>query len=154
MTQRITARDIMDSEPPTCGVDTPLEEIARRFADEHITGLLVTDAEGGLLGIVTASDLIDRQKGLHLPTALALFDAVIPLGEGRFEKELARMKAMTAGELMQRNVRTVAPDAALADIAELMAEAGIHHLPVVEGGRVVGMITQREVIRALARAAS
>jgi len=147
----ITAKDIMTPNPPTCAPDAPLEEVARRFAEEGVTGLLVTDENGGLLGIVTESDLIDQQKNLHLPTMLAVFDAVIPLGESRFEQELARMKAMTAGELMQRHVRTVAPDAALADIAELMAEAGIHHLPVVEDGHVAGIITQREVIRALAQ---
>ncbi len=147
----ITAKDIMTLNPPTCAPDAPLEEVARRFAGEGVTGLLVTDENGGLLGIVTESDLIDQQKNLHLPTMLAVFDAVIPLGESRFEQELARMKAMTAGELMQRHVRTVAPDAALADIAELMADEGIHHLPVVEDGHVAGIITQREVIRALAQ---
>ncbi|MDX8401294.1 MAG: CBS domain-containing protein [Mariprofundaceae bacterium] len=147
----ITAKDIMTPNPPTCAPDAPLEEVARRFADESLTGLLVTDEEGGLLGIVTESDLIDQQKNLHLPTMLAVFDAVIPLGEARFEQELARMKAMTAGELMRREVRTVEVDTPLADIADLMAESGIHHLPVIEAGRVVGMITQHEVIRALAQ---
>jgi len=147
----LKAHDIMNPEPAYCGVDTPLSEIAARFADESITGLLVVDDDKRLLGVITDSDLIDQQARLHVPTAIAVFDMVIPLGEGRFERELERMQALTAGDLMSGPATTVDADAGLNDVAALMNDGRMHCLPVVEGGAIVGSITQHDVIRALAR---
>ncbi len=147
---RIFARDIMNDAPPFCAMDTPLSEIARRFAEEGITGLLVVDDDKRLFGVITESDLIDQQRNLHLPTAMAVFDMVIPLGEARFEKELERMQAMTAEDLVQLNVKTVDADASLAEIATIMSDHAVHHLPVLENGQVVGLISKHDVIKALA----
>lgn len=147
----LKARDIMNAEPAYCAPDTPLSEIARRFADEDLTGLLVVDDDKRLLGVITDSDLIDQQANLHLPTALAVFDMVIPVGEQRFESEIRRMQAMTAEDLMQTDVQTVQPDAGLDEIATIMSDARVHHLPVLDGDTVVGMISRHDVIRALAK---
>ncbi len=145
-----TAADIMNRNPPHCGLETTISELAQRFAQEEITGVLVLDEERRLLGVITESDLVDRQASLHIPTALAIFDMVIPLGETRFEREVERLKAMTAGDLIERLPQTIAPDATLDEIAALMEEAHIHHIPVVdENNTIVGMVTKRELIRAL-----
>jgi len=147
----LKAHDIMNVEPAYCDVETPLSDVARRFADEGISGLLVVDEDKRLLGVITESDLIDQQAKLHVPTAIAVFDMVIPLGEGRFERELDRLQALSAGDLMNSPATTVASDASLNDIAGVMHEGEIHCLPVVDGDSIEGMITQHEVIRALAR---
>jgi len=141
----------MNDKPPFCGMDTPLSDVARRFAEKSITGLLVVDDDKRLFGVITESDLIDQQCNLHLPTAMAVFDMVIPLGEARFEKELERMQAMTAEDLVQLNVKTVTADATLSEIATVMSDHAIHHLPVLENGQVVGLISKHDVIKALAR---
>ncbi len=146
----LKARDIMNPEPAYCMPDTPLAEIARRFADENLSGLLVVDEDKRLLGVITDSDLIDRQANLHLPTAMAVFDMVIPVGEERFEKELERMRAMTAEDMARTEVKTVQPDAGLDDIATIMSDARMHHLPVLDGDAVIGLISKHDVIRALA----
>jgi len=147
----LKARDIMNSKPAYCSVDTPLSEITRRFADEGINGLLVVDEDKRLLGVITESDFIDQQARLHVPTAIAIFDMVIPLGEGRFERELERMQALTAGDLMSGPATTISVDAGLNDIAALMNDGDVHCLPVVDGDSIEGMLTQHDVIRALAR---
>jgi len=146
---KVTARDIMNPEPPYCLPDATIQELARRFADEEISGLLVVDEEKRLLGIVTESDLIDQQKNLHMPTAVALFDLIIPMGEARFEADLQRLQAMNAGELASADVTTVSPDTDLGEIASLMGDKLAHHLPVIDGETVVGMISKHDVIRAL-----
>lgn len=146
----ISARDIMNSEPPHCELDTPIQEIIKRFADEDITGILVVDEEKRLFGIITESDLIDQQASLHLPTAMAIFDMVIPIGEDRFEQELERMQALTAEDLMAINVKTVLPDTKMNDLAALMSEANVHHLPVVANDMVEGLISKHDLIKALA----
>ena len=145
-----TAREIMNANPPFCDVDTPIREIARRFADEALTGLLVLDEERRLMGVITEEDLIDQQRQLHMPTAIALLDMLIPMGEGRFERELERMQALKAEDLMSRDVQSVAPDADLTAIASLMSEREVHHLPVLDGDAVVGLISRHELIKALA----
>jgi len=144
------ASDIMNGEPPHCGLDTPLADIARQFAKQAITGILVVDEEKRLLGVITESDLIDQQRNLHLPTAIAVFDMVIPLGEARFEEELARMQALTAGDLMSTHVTTVNADSSLAEVATVMSDQSMHYLPVLENDVVVGVISKHDVIRALA----
>ena len=147
----LKAREIMNSEPAYCGPETPLSEVAKRFAEEDISGLMVVDEDKRLLGVITESDLIDQQAKLHVPTAIAVFDMVIPLGEKRFEQELERLQALTAGDLMQGPATTVGADAPLNDVAAVMNEQKIHCLPVVEDDAIVGVITQHDVIRALAR---
>lgn len=148
---KIVAREFMDENPPYCTLDTPVAEISGRFADEAISGLLVVDEEKRLLGVITEIDLIDQQRSLHVPTAVALFDMVIPMGEARFEEELARMQAMTAADLMQSEVVTVNVDSDLTEISNIMSERHIHHLPVLDGEFVVGLIGKHDVIKALVK---
>jgi len=146
---KVFARDIMNAEPPFCKPDATIREVARRFSEEDISGLLVVDEDKRLLGVVTETDLIDQQKNLHVPTAVALFDMVIPMGEAKFESELARLQAVTAGELASDGVRTVGPDTELSEIASIMGDNSVHHLPVLDGDVVIGLIGKHDVIKAL-----
>jgi len=141
----------MNPEPPYCQLDTPLLEISRRFADEAMHGMLVVDDEMRLLGVITQSDLIDQQANLHLPTAIAIFDMVIPFGEKRFQKEMDCFQAIVASDIMVEDVRTVDADAKMMDVASIMSDEHIHHLPVLENGSVIGWVTKGDMIGALAK---
>jgi len=145
----LQARDIMNAEPPFCELDTSIQDIANRFANESISGMLVVDEEKRLLGVITESDLIDQQAKLHVPTVMAVFDMVIPLGADKFEHELSRMQALVAEDLMTTEVKTIQVDTSLAEIASMMGEDDVHHLPVLEDNTVVGLISRREIIQAL-----
>ncbi len=146
----LTAKDIMNPDPPHCSMDTPVNDVLSQLASTDASGLLVVDEEQRLQGVITESDLVDQQARLHVPTAIAVFDMVIPLGENRFERELARLQALTAGDLMTSPVQTVTPDTALNDIAAMMNDGDMHCLPVVGGDTIEGVITQHNVIKALA----
>ncbi|GAV20979.1 inosine 5'-monophosphate dehydrogenase [Mariprofundus micogutta] len=148
----VLARDIMDDHPAYCHLDTQISDIAKRFASEDLTGMLVLDDDKRLLGIITETDLIDQQKNLHVPTAVALFDMVIPMGESQFEEELARLQAMTAEDLAHTDVVTIHADIDLGEVATIMGDKHVHHLPVLEGDSVVGMICKHDVIKALVSA--
>ncbi len=147
----LTALDIMNSNAPYCEIDTPIQEIIERFAAEGISGLLVVDPEERLFGIITESDLIDQQASLHLPTAMAIFDMVIPIGEERFEQELERMQALTAEDLMAREVKTIVSSSKIDEIAAIMSENNVHHLPVVNNNVVEGLVSKHDLIKALAK---
>lgn len=147
-----TARDIMTPEVFTVTPETLLDALARAFGERQVSGFPVVDDTGRLVGVVTETDLIHQNQRLHIPTAIALFDAVIVLGSSkRLEEELRRMAATTVAEIMARDPVTVRPEATAAEVATLMAEKDAHTVPVVdEGGRLVGVVGKRDVIRAIA----
>jgi len=147
----IIARNIMNPDPPHCSLGTTIQEIARRFTEEDISGMLILNDDGRLMSVVTETDLIEQQQNLHIPTAISIFDMVIPLGESRFERELERLQAMTAADLGLKLVKSVTPETGLNEIASLMMDAKVHHLPVVEGDTVVGLISKHDVIAALVK---
>lgn len=82
---------------------------------------------------------------------MAIFDMVIPIGEDRFEQELERMQALTAEDLMVREVKTITPATRLDEIAGIMSEGNVHHLPVVNNDIVEGLISKHDLIKALAK---
>ncbi|HIP08087.1 MAG TPA: CBS domain-containing protein [Mariprofundaceae bacterium] len=146
----LTAKDIMNNNPEHCLLDTPIDSIMQQFADKNNDYILVLDDEERLCGIITESDLIDQQANLHIPTAISIFDMVLPLGEDKFEREVARLQALTAQGLMVTDLQTVTPETTLNALASLMSEAHIHHLPVIDGDSVEGLVSKHDVIKALA----
>jgi len=145
------AKDIMNAKPEHCQLETPIAEIIQRFADDGLDHMLVLDDDSLLRGLITESNLIEQQASLHVPTAMMIFDMVVPLGVDKFEHEIARLQALTGEEIMQADINTVAPDAELDEIAALMSDNHAHHLPVIDKNSVVGIINNRDVIRALAK---
>lgn len=136
-----TARDLMQPAV-TVGPHTALRELAERLIAERADGACVLEA-GELVGIVTTMDLVFREKRVHLPTLFTILDAVIPLGSyDRVDAEVARITAANVGELMVRDVITVAPDTTLDEIATLMVERSLTLIPVVENDELLGVITK------------
>jgi len=146
----LIASEIMQKDPMTIGPDTTVEELGRLFIEKNISGLPVVDASGALMGVVTENDLISRNKQIHIPTLLRLFDAFIPLeGFKAFETEMKRISAKVVRDICSRETTTVKPGTTLEEIATIMTEERVHHLPVVDGDRLVGMINQHDVLRAI-----
>lgn len=149
-----TTADIMTRDVFTVTEGTSLDQLARSFGEKRVSGFPVVGEGGSLVGVVTETDLIHQNQRLHIPTAVAIFDAVIVLGSSkRLEEEVRRMAATTVGEIMTRSPVTVRPETPVADLATLMADTGAHTLPVVDpGGRLVGVVGKLDVIRALGAA--
>ncbi len=117
-----SVRDAMTHGVATVGPDEPLEAAAARLADEHI-GCLPVVSEGRLLGILTTTDLV---------TLVARGGA-------------APVEAPPLESVMVTEPETARPDEYLLDAASRMFHRGVRHLPVVEAGRVVGMLSDRDV---------
>ncbi|HET98378.1 MAG TPA: CBS domain-containing protein [Desulfurivibrio alkaliphilus] len=146
------AREIMSREVVTVGPEMPVEELAALLWAKRISGAPVVDGEGRLVGVVTESDLIDQAKKLHIPTAIAILEAVIFLERGRkVEQEVSKMAGSRVGDICAKNPVTVAPDTPLDEIATIMAEKHLHTLPVMEHEHLVGVIGKSDIIRTLAR---
>lgn len=145
-----TVADIMTKEVVTVKRETTVRELAAIFEQHRFGTLPVVDDRGDLIGIVTASDLVEQGRNLHIPTVISLFDWVIPLGgERTLERELHKITAQTAGEICSTDVVTVGPAEPASTAADILSNHKLHALPVVDGKRLVGMIARIDIIRSL-----
>jgi CBS-domain-containing membrane protein len=146
-------REIMDPDPVTVGPDTPVEEVVGLLREHGLPGLPVVEDDGRLVGIVTEADLVlpDNDGDLHIPHYVNLFGGTVFLEPlSRFEERLRKAFASNAADMMSRDPDTVAPDTSVRDAARLIHESGHNRLPVVEDGRLVGVVTRLDVLGALA----
>ncbi len=144
------ACDIMTSNVITVKKETPLTELAKILYEHHINGVPVVDDDGALIGIICESDLIRRDRKLHIPTVIAIFDWVLYLqGPKAFEKEIRRISATTVGDLYTKDVITVSEKTPVEEIATIMSQKRVYTIPVVDEGRLVGVIGKADLIRAL-----
>jgi len=147
----LKVKDIMTKEVVTVKLETTVMEIAGIFANRNIRALPVLDENGDLIGIVTETDLVEQDKNLHIPTVISIFDWVIYLeSDKKFEKELKKMTGRVVGDIYSTDVVTVSPDTSIADVADLLSSKKINSLPVVEGKKLVGIISRIDLIRSMA----
>jgi CBS domain-containing protein len=146
-------REIMDSTPATVAVDTPVDEVVKTLRTHELPGLPVVDGEGRCVGIVTEADLVlpDDDGDLHLPHYINLFGGTVFLEPlGRFEDRLRKAFASKAEDMMTRDPQTVGPDTTVREAARIIHDSGHNRLPVVDGERLVGVVTRVDVLGALA----
>lgn len=145
-----TARDIMTPDPVTIDRGQPVTEAARIMVDRHIGGLPVVE-NGVLVGLVTEGDLIMGDIKLEFPTYIHLLDGFImyPPSVVRFEHELRKAVAATVSEVMTKDPVTVQADASVEDVATLLVEREVSRVPVLDGDRLVGIITKADIVRSM-----
>jgi CBS domain-containing protein len=146
----LTAFDIMTRDVVAVTTGTSIRELAEIMTHHRIGSVPVVDDTGALVGIVTESDLIEQDKNFHIPTVISLFDWVIYLeSEKKFEKELKRMTGQTVGDIYTKDVVIVEPTTTVHEIADIMCDKKIHSLPVVDEGKLVGIVSRIDLIRSM-----
>jgi len=144
------AKDIMTKDVITVEPETEVIHAAKLLLEHHVNGLPVVDKEGHLKGIICQSDLVVQQRKIPLPSFFIMLDSLVPLASPKnIEKELQKMSALTVKEAMTPNPVTIGPETDLEDIATLMVKHTIHTLPVVEQGKIVGIIGKEDILRTL-----
>jgi CBS domain-containing protein len=144
----------MDADPATVAPNTRVEDVVATLRDNELPGVPVVDDDGRVVGIVTEADLVlpDDQGDLHIPHYINLFGGTVFLEPlGRFEHKLRKAFASKASDMMTADPDTVAPDTTVKDAAQLIHRSGHNRLPVVEDGKLVGVVTRVDVLGALAR---
>jgi CBS domain-containing protein len=119
--------DYMTGDPVTVSPDTEITQVVRMLIERDISGLIVTDAAGAVVGVVTERDCI------------AVASAAGYYGEW----------GGPVSKYMSAPVETVAIDDNLVDVAARMAGSSYRRFPVVDGGRLVGLLSRRDVLRAI-----
>jgi CBS domain-containing protein len=146
-------REIMDANPVIVAPEASVQEVVAALREHQLPGLPVVDSDGRVVGMVTEADLVlpDDDGDLHIPHYVNLFGGTVFLESlHRFEGRLRKAFAANAADMMTRDPDTVDPGTSVRDAARLIHATGHNRLPVVEDGRLVGVVTRLDVLGALA----
>lgn len=134
------ARDVMTSPAVTVRRETEVGEAARLLCDRGFTALPVVNDDDELVGIVTEADLVARR-----------FPPDPRYRSGPDDGVMLTPAGATVADVMTTDVLTARTGTDIADLAETMLARHVRSVPVVEGDRVIGVVSRRDLVRTLAR---
>ena len=141
------ARDVMTSPPITVAPDTPVAEVATVLLENRISAVPVLDAAGRMVGIVSEGDLLrraDAQTERRRPQWLELL-----LDRNVTAADFVKTHGNLARDVMTGDVVTVRPDTELAEIASVLERRRIKRVPVVDRGKLVGIVSRANLLHGL-----
>jgi CBS domain-containing protein len=143
------SKDLMTANPVVISPETPVAAIAELLAARGISAAPVVDAEGVPLGIVTESDLI-RRLADHAPGPLTWFLNLFAHSTPLIER-FAKAHGKTAVDVMTKNLITVSETETAERVAELMERNNIRRVLVLKGGKLIGIVSRADLLRAILR---
>jgi CBS domain-containing protein len=150
MLDELTVGDIMTREVISVSPDTPLKAVAELLVDRRISGVPVTEADGTLVGVLTESDLLDEKRRRVAIPRMMLF-GVYTLPEKLLQEAWEEGGKLTAADVMTRRLFTLPEDAPALQAANAIVERKINRIPIVRDGKLVGLVTRADILRAMAR---
>jgi len=150
----LTVAEIMDTDTPAVYPEDTVEAVLRVMRDGDLEGVPVINSGGRCVGIITEADLVmtGEDADLHLPHYFELFGGFVFLESlGHFEERLRKATAALARDLMTEDPVTIEPSATVQEAARTISRSKHNRLPVVEHGRLVGVVTRVDVLEALTR---
>jgi CBS domain-containing protein len=148
----VTVRDIMLSSVATVYPEDTIESVIRTMRDHELPAIPVINEGDRCVGIISDADLImgGEEADLHLPHYIELFGGMVFLeSTKKFEERLRKAIGSTAADVMTENPVVIEPDATVAEAARMIARHKHNRLPVVEHGRLIGVVTRVDVLDAL-----
>jgi CBS-domain-containing membrane protein len=143
-----TAADVMTTDVITVTPETPVRDIAKLLYARRISGVPVIDPNRTVIGVVSEGDLMKHAEAIgeqHRSWWLTLF-----AGDSTLARDYAKTHGRRAQDVMTSSVITVMPTASLAEIAETLERHRIKRVPVVQNGKLVGIVTRSNLLQALA----
>lgn len=147
----MTVKNYMTPNPVTAGPDATAEEIARLLIAHRIGCVPVVNAEGAVIGLVTERDLFLRERRVPFSTVVAHSLMGCWVDPEHLEECYEKLRGIRAAEIMRRDFVCITPETPTGEAALLMVKLETNHLPVVEGGRLVGILARHDLLRALVR---
>jgi len=140
---KTTARDIMNSTFFTLTPQTPINFAIKKFLqcsrteERRVFGFMVVDADNRLVGMLSMYDILlfIRPKHIHIWGMMDDIDL-----NGIMERFCEKAKSILVGDIMSTDVVTISPQTHLMMIIDLMIKKHIRRLPVVEEGRILGIV--------------
>ncbi len=140
-------RDVMSSDVVSVAPNMPLKELAALLTERRISGVPVVDG-GNVVGVVSEADVLMKQVGRPISRRRPLEWI---FGEQQDPEEVRRRMAATVGEAMSAPAVTIHADRPLREAAALMVDSKVNRLPIVDDGRLVGILTRADLVRAYLR---
>jgi len=137
-------KDIMSTELLTIKENTQIRDVIKIFVNNEISGLPVLDSDGYLAGVVTSTDVLEKESS-H-----AFYNSLI---NKNYELELledVKFFDQPISSIMTEDLYTVEPDTTIAKMAKIMYEKKIHRLLVTEYNKLVGIVTTFDLLKLLA----
>jgi CBS domain-containing protein len=140
------ARDVMVSHVITVGPELDVKAVANTLVANGISAVPVVTIDGSIVGIISEGDLMRRiVSGAKLSRWLETFSSAEQL-----MADFVRAHGRKAKDVMTRQVISISPDTSLQEIANLLEKHGIKRAPVIENGRLVGIVSRANLVQALA----
>jgi len=142
------AHQIMTRPVVTVTPETTIVDAANLMLQRHVSGLPVVDIAGKLVGVVSEGDFIRRSEigtGRKRGRWLRFI-----LGPGKSASDFVHEHGRKVGEVMTKSPLTITEDTALAEIVALMEKNNVKRLPVVQGDKVVGIVSRANLLQAVA----
>lgn len=144
--------NVMTREPVCVSSTASFKEVAETLAEHRISGVPVVDADRKVVGVVSETDLTTRQAALAVGTVHEKRRVRLPFAAGRNARRTAvKATAANAGGLMTAPAVTIGTDASVTEAARSMAEHRVDRLPVVDDGRLVGIVTRSDLLKVFLR---
>ena len=138
---------LMTTRVVTASPDMPLKRVAALLVEHRISGVPVVQA-GRVVGVVSEGDILAKERGPTAAPMRGMLDWILGNGD---EDARAKLEARTAGEAMSTPAVTIQPWRSASAAAGLMLERSVKRLPVVEAGKLVGIVSRGDLVRAFAR---
>ncbi len=146
----LKVKDIMTRELITVSPETEIVHATKLLLENRINGVPVTDETGKLVGILCQSDLIAQQKKLPIPSFFTFLNGLIPMTSMKqIEKQVQKITATTVAHAMTKKPVTVQPDTDIEEVAALMVDNNFHTIPVMDEGKLVGIVGKEDILRTL-----
>jgi CBS-domain-containing membrane protein len=146
----LKVKDIMSKEVITLSPDTEVAHAAKLLLEKRINGAPVVDEAGSLVGILCQSDLVTQQKSLPLPSIFTFLDGFVRITSlKQLDRDVQKIAAITVAHAMTPDPFTVRPETSIEDIANLMVDKSFHTLPVVDDGKLVGIVGKADILKTL-----
>ena len=139
--------DVMTRDVVSVTPETPLKDVAAVLVERGVSGLPVCGADGAVVGVLSEADLLVKQGGSPERSG-GLFAWLV---ETASAPDLAKLRARTAGEAMTAPAITVPAGSSVSEAARTMVSLGVNRLPVVEDGRLVGIVSRADLVRLFTR---
>ena len=142
--------DVMQTKVITIRPDMEIKEIAKTLYDNKISGVPVVDSNSNLVGIVSEGDLLHKEANPQPPSVFGILGALIYYrGVKEYDSDLKKLIATQASEIMTSKVVTINKEASIEEAASLMVNKKIKRLPVLEDGKIIGIVTRMDIIKTL-----
>ncbi len=146
----LKVKDIMSKQVITFSPDTEIAHAAKLLLEKRINGAPVVDEAGSLVGILCQSDLVTQQKSLPLPSIFTFLDGFIRITSiKQLDRDIQKIAAIIVAHAMTPDPFSVRSDTSIEDVANLMVEKSFHTLPVVDDGKLVGIVGKADILKTL-----